>query len=137
MVALSQFQRSLQAVSCKTDLHYARLFLLNTVGYESNKQLEMCPKYTAAPASLGLQRYTELLSIRDMGSGKQAYRIASRIFPKFANFLQPVIVLKQSLASIISGDMYVFRSMRESVFALRDPVNLKITIIGKCTASGF
>ena len=129
MVALSQFQRSLQVVSCKTDLHYARLFLLNTVGYESSKQLEMCPKY-----KLGLQRYTELLSICDMGSGKPAYCIASRIF---ANFLQPVIVLKQSLASIIAGDMYVFRSMRESVFALRDPVNLKITIIGKCTASGF
>ena len=45
-------------------------------------------------SGLGLQRYTELSSIRDMGSGEPAYRIASRIFEKFANFLEPVIVLK-------------------------------------------
>ena len=33
--------------------------------------------------------------------------------------------------------MYGFQSIRESVFALWDPVNLKISIIGKYTASGF
>ena len=43
---------------------------------------------------LGLQRYTELSSIRDMDSGEPAYCIASRIFARFANFLEPVIVLK-------------------------------------------
>ena len=44
--------------------------------------------------SIGLQRYTELSSIRDMGSGEPAYHKASRIFARFANFLEPVIVLK-------------------------------------------
>ena len=44
--------------------------------------------------NVGLQRYTELSSIRDMSSGEPAYRIASRIFARFANFLEPVIVLK-------------------------------------------
>ena len=43
---------------------------------------------------IGLQQYTELASIRDMGSGEPAYRIASRIFARFANFLEPVVVLK-------------------------------------------
>ena len=66
-----------------------------------------------------------------MGSGEPAYCIPRRIF---ANFLEPVIVLKISkfpdkilsvLAAIISSEMYV------------DPVNLKISIIGKYTASGF
>ena len=55
-----------------------------------------------------------------MGSGEPAYRITSGIFARFANFLEPVIVLKigkfqdkiylcfkQSLAAIISGEMYV------------------------------
>ena len=55
-----------------------------------------------------------------MGSGEPAYRIASRIFARFANFLESVVVLKigkfpdkilsvfqQSLAAIISGEMYV------------------------------
>ena len=40
---------------------------------------------------LGLQGYTELVSICDMGSGDPAYHISSHIF---ANFLEPVIVLK-------------------------------------------
>ena len=70
---------------------------------------------------LGLQRYTDLSSIRDMGSGKPAFRIASRIFARLVNFLEPVIVLKigkfpdkiylcfkQSLAAIISGEIYVY-----------------------------
>ena len=59
------------------------------------KQTEMLhvPKLSVC-SFVGLQRYTELSSIRDMGSGEQAYRIASSIFAKFANFLEPVIVLK-------------------------------------------
>ena len=51
-------------------------------------------KGVVATSSVGLQRYTELSSIRDMGSGEPAYRIASSIFSRFANFLEPVIVLK-------------------------------------------
>ena len=43
---------------------------------------------------LGLQQYTKLSSIRNMGSGKPAYCIASRIFARFTNFLEPVIILK-------------------------------------------
>ena len=39
-------------------------------------------------------RDTPLSSIRDMGSGEPAYRTASRIFARFTNFLEPVIVLK-------------------------------------------
>ena len=65
---------------------------------------------------VGLQRYTELSSIRGMASGEPAYRITSHIFARFTNFLAHVIVLKigklpdkmyvfQSLAAIISGEM--------------------------------
>ena len=44
--------------------------------------------------TLGLQQYTKLESIRDMGSGEPAYRIANRIFARFANFLEPVVIVK-------------------------------------------
>ena len=83
-----------------------------------------------------------------MGCGEPAYRIASHIFARVANFLEPVIVLKigkflDKTYQTVLGSHYFrwnicgFRSMRESVFALRDLVNLKISIIGKYTASGF
>ena len=81
------------------------------------------------PSHLGLQRYTELSSIHDMGSGKLAFRITSCIFARFANFLEPVIVLKigkfadkiflcfkQFLAAIISGEMYVASARCVSLF---------------------
>ena len=62
---------------------------------------ETSPNHIADPKmtrrcyiNLGLQQYTELESIRDMGSGEPADRITSRIFTRFANFLEPVIVLK-------------------------------------------
>ena len=79
--------------------------------------------------TLGLQRYTKLSSIRDMGSSEPAYHIASHIFSRSANFLEPVIVLKigkfpdkiylyfkQSLAAIISGEMYVVSARCVSLF---------------------
>ena len=71
-----------------------------------NKEIEVEKKIVTGEISLknynfiwldlviGLQRYTELSSIRDMGSGEPAYGIASRIFTRFANFLEPVIVLQ-------------------------------------------
>ena len=63
------------------------------------------------------------------GSGKPAYRIASCIFARFMNFLEPVIVLKigklpdkiypcfkQSLAANISGEMYVVSARCPNMF---------------------
>ena len=117
---------------------------LNFVSFQSCFPLGFAWKW------LGLQLYTELSSIRDMGSGEPAYRIASRIFARFTNFLEPVVVLKIGkfpdkiyCVSTVLGSHYFrwnvcgFHSMHESVFALRDPLNLKISIIGKHTASGF
>ena len=64
-----------------------------------------------------------------MGSGQPAYRIASRIFARFANFLEPVIVLiyrqiswqNLSVFQTVLGSHYFqwnvcgFRSMRKSI----------------------
>ena len=73
-----------------------------------------------------------------MGSGEPAYRIASRIFARFANFLEPVIVLKignfpdkiylcfkQSLAAIISGEIYVVSARWANLFCASGPRKTK------------
>ena len=47
----------------------------------------------AVPFKLGLQRYTELVEYLRYGPDEPAYHIASRIFARFTNFLEPVIDL--------------------------------------------
>ena len=93
---------------------------------------------------LGLQQYTELSSIRDMGSGEPAYHIASPILRKVHELSRTCkfpdkiyLCFNSHWQPLFPGDMNVVSAMRESVCMLRDPVNLKISIIGKYTASCF